>query len=365
MRICVVGGIFNPIHAGSQRYTPETILVEGLRTRGVSVEAVSHLAFRPSDSYDLVHVHHVGRAAHLLACTPTNSAFVFTGHDGQMLCGYDRNPLRKAAFSRIVRRCDAAIALSETEARYLKSLGQTWIDIVPNGIPDPWGTSTHAPSEGNRSGLLYVGQLIPLKGVATLIRSLALTKRAIRLQLVYHVAKDEPKLRALCRELRISDRVDFLGPRRPDQVAALMASAEALVLPSFAESLPSVVTEALLSGTPVIASAVGGIPEQVGRHGRVLPAGCAEDFAAAIDALGFAPASLADRSAMRAHAAGAYSVAAMIEGHVRVYSEILQRRPSSSRGHSLLDPAFRFAVACYWRTNPTVRLPRGTNDGAR
>ncbi|MBV9110127.1 MAG: glycosyltransferase family 4 protein [Gemmatimonadetes bacterium] len=78
-------------------------------------------------------------------------------------------------------------------------------------------------------------------------------------------------LRALIAEAGIADRVELLGFR--EDVPALMASADLLVLPSNDEGIPHVVREAMHAGLPVIATAVGGVPEIVidGETGVLVP----------------------------------------------------------------------------------------------
>ena len=65
------------------------------------------------------------------------------------------------------------------------------------------------------------------------------------------------------------DRIEFLGIRDPEEVAALMQKSAVLVLPSRAESFGAVLVEALASGTPVIATRCGGpediVTDKVGR----------------------------------------------------------------------------------------------------
>jgi glycosyltransferase involved in cell wall biosynthesis len=108
-----------------------------------------------------------------------------------------------------------------------------------------------------------------------------------------------------------------------------------LVLPSRYEALPSVLTEAMLSGLPVVASDVGGIAEQIGDHGEVVPpgdaAGLSQGIANVILDYGTA-VSRADRAAHRAR--DRFTIEAMVEAHVRLYQNVLsgQRRRMFAAG---------------------------------
>ena len=87
--------------------------------------------------------------------------------------------------------------------------------------------------------------------------------------------------------LGIADRVRFLGAGTRDDVLALFRAVDVGLLTSAWENLPHTLLEALAVGTPVIATAVGGIPEVVvdGENGVLVPAGDVAAIAAAIDRL--------------------------------------------------------------------------------
>ena len=72
------------------------------------------------------------------------------------------------------------------------------------------------------------------------------------------------ELAAFAGELGIGGRVCFVGPRTGAQLAASYTAADVVVLPTRIESYGMVLTEALARGIPVIASAVGGVPEALG-----------------------------------------------------------------------------------------------------
>ena len=127
----------------------------------------------------------------------------------------------------------------------------------------------------DRRGLLFVGRLTPHKGVDRLIEALP-AGAALR---VVGSAGHDPRLPErdypqLLKTLAAGRDVEFLGPVPEDDLPALYRSAQALVLPSVhrtcygreiavSELLGLAALEAMASGTPVVASRVGGLPEVV------------------------------------------------------------------------------------------------------
>src|SRR5205085_4581719 len=108
----------------------------------------------------------------------------------------------------------------------------------------------------------------------------------VELDLVYQVADEEASLREEARQLGL-EHVRFLGPRSPEQLAQLYAACHVFVLPSMGEALPSVVSEAMFVGRPVVGTEVGAVPEQVGDFGIVVAPGHGLALACAVsDVLG-------------------------------------------------------------------------------
>jgi glycosyltransferase involved in cell wall biosynthesis len=102
------------------------------------------------------------------------------------------------------------------------------------------------------------------------------------------VAGDGPERAALERrvsELGLAGRVRFLGSVPRETVLRLFGAADASLLPSAWENFPHTVVESLAVGRPVIATAVGGVPEVVrdGENGLLVPSG---DPVALADAIG-------------------------------------------------------------------------------
>jgi glycosyltransferase involved in cell wall biosynthesis len=131
----------------------------------------------------------------------------------------------------------------------------------------------------------------PLKGVATLLRAFAklVTERTAELTLVGKPTPGGPTDR-LVSELALGDRVRFVSGISDDNLAELVASAELAVVPSLYEgfSLPAV--EHMASGTPLIATRTGALPEVVGDAARMVAPGDAEELSTALRELLDSPA---------------------------------------------------------------------------
>ncbi len=126
--------------------------------------------------------------------------------------------------------------------------------------------------------VLYCGQLIPRKGVDTLLRAVARLSDgpAPTSVLLAGEGPERPTLEALSIELGIRDRVHFVGFRQPYALPEVFAAGDVLVLPSHAEGWGLVVSEALAAGLPVFASdRVNAAVDLVrdGENGGLFPAG--------------------------------------------------------------------------------------------
>lgn len=137
----------------------------------------------------------------------------------------------------------------------------------------------------------------PLKGVAHLLESVAKLRveRDVELHLVSRIDPKSATARRI-EDLGLADAVTLHSGLTDDELAALLASAEVMAVPSLYEgfSLPTV--EALACGTPVVASRAGALPETVGDAARLVAPG---DVGELTDALG----DLLDEPAERARLA--------------------------------------------------------------
>jgi glycosyltransferase involved in cell wall biosynthesis len=123
----------------------------------------------------------------------------------------------------------------------------------------------------------------PIKGVATLLRAVGklATERDVQLIVVGKPTAGGPTDK-LASELALGDRVRFVHGISDDEVAELTASAEVACVPSLYEgfSLPAV--EHMASGTPLVASRTGALPEVVGDAAVLVQPGDPEELAAAL-----------------------------------------------------------------------------------
>jgi glycosyltransferase involved in cell wall biosynthesis len=132
--------------------------------------------------------------------------------------------------------------------------------------------------------------------------------------------------------LGIADRVTFLGHR--EDVPALLAQADAFVLPSRSEAFPNGAIEAMAAGLPVVASAVGGLLDLIepGRTGLLVPPDDPLALADALDGLVRAPArGAALGAAARDDVVRRYSFERMVCSFETLYLSLLEmpRRVSS------------------------------------
>jgi glycosyltransferase involved in cell wall biosynthesis len=139
--------------------------------------------------------------------------------------------------------------------------------------------------------MVTVAVLRPPKGIATMIEAMPAVLRAHpeARYLVVGDGETRDELEALARRHAVAERVVFAGART--DIPDILAAADAFVLPSLNEALPTVLVEAMAAAKPIIASSTGGIPEMVepGVNGVLVPPGAPGQLAAACIRLLAAP----------------------------------------------------------------------------
>jgi glycosyltransferase involved in cell wall biosynthesis len=175
--------------------------------------------------------------------------------------------------------------------------------------------------------LVCVGELRPVKAIDVLIEALAILKQSGRRVSVTIAGEgpEGPKLQAQTERLGVADQVHFIG-HCPARKAFTLG--RVFVIPSRAESLPYVVLEAAAAGMPIIATAVGGIPEIFGAEAPHLIA--PNNVAALVSAIRTtlddpAQAHLVAQS-INTRVRSEFSLNSMVEGGIAAYREALAMR---------------------------------------
>ncbi len=177
-------------------------------------------------------------------------------------------------------RLIAATPAERAQMLWLYRAQRRTIEIVPPGV-DLTRFRPKAPNDAkariglrpDQKMLLFVGRIEPLKAVDTILQALAIIKDqqpALLDDLVLSIIGGNPddpahenaemeRLKAMRISLGLDGLVTFLGAKDQDSLSDYYAAAEALIMPSDYESFGMVALEAMASGTPVIASQVGGL----------------------------------------------------------------------------------------------------------
>lgn len=176
--------------------------------------------------------------------------------------------------------------------------------IIPNAVDLTLFHPAPRRDERGLKRILFVGRLLPVKGVPILLQAAAMV-RAPRSAWQLDIVGDGPgreEYEHLAATLRLGETAVFHGRLPRPRIAEMMREAECLVLPSQWENFPVVVLEAMASGLPVVATRVGGIPELVDDQvGYLVSPGDAAALGRALDDL-LAVSDRYDRAAIRERA---------------------------------------------------------------
>lgn len=332
MKVLIVSGIWPPDVGGPASHAPEAAAF--LRGRGHEVEAVITADRAPAGEAYPVHwvprslpkgVVHARALATIIAHARTSDVVYTTGMFARSAaaCTLTRTPsvaklTGDPAFERMRWRGTFTGGLEEFQrgggleaatlrvlrsvtlraatrivcpSAYLRDAVISWgvpaerVTVLPNPVP-----SVAAPVDrdavrcrlgiDSRLLLAFAGRFGPQKALDVALDAVAATE-----DVTLALAGEGDGVTELRRRAEpLGGRVRFLGPLPRAEVLELFAVADASVLSSAWENLPHAVLESLAVGTPVLAAAVGGVPEIVedGVNGLLVPAGDRRAFAAAV-----------------------------------------------------------------------------------
>ena len=299
-------------------------------------------SWRSSRRVDLVHCHWTicGLVGYLATRGKRPLVLSVRGSDINLIDGRWMGGLNRW----IYRRMDMLIAVSRDIAVKLEKAGvpEEKIRVVYNGV-DPCFSPQDQQEARRQLGLparafilLFVGLLVPVKGVEVLLQALRqLDDREVFCALVGGGPLKEG-LELQAHTFGLGARVHFAGSQPKARIPVWMNAAEVLILPSFSEGRPNVVLEAQACALPVIATRVGGTPELIrdGENGLLVDSGDQTQLAQAIAGLKRDP----DRCHRLGQAGRQSTAGCTWEASARqvrqVYEQLLRGRREGSGGMS-------------------------------
>ena len=340
----VAGDLYKSLEEAN--VTVRSLLDQLVKRRVSAAYARALRRLAKDERFDLVHAHvYASAAAAAIATLGTGVPLVITEHTEAVW----RDRGARLVTRWFCRRASRVIAVSDAVKRRLvkqDDIPPGKIVVLPNAVPaNPDSGSGTPPLRDELRDRPLVGvlaRLQPEKGVATFLKAGAHVAKVVP-QACFIVVGDGPlrtELEVLVRRLCIDQNVSFLGFRSDPR--ALIELLDVLVVPSLTEGAPLVVLEAMAAGVPLVASAVGGIPDQI-RHegeGLLVPPGDPEALGDAVLKLLRDP-GLARRMGASGcrKSASVFSHATMVARTEEVYRAALG--PSPASGATLKEPGTR------------------------
>ncbi|GHJ97164.1 D-inositol 3-phosphate glycosyltransferase [Streptomyces sp. NE5-10] len=367
--------------------------------RAVAKEAVPGLVlpfalglFRHERAYDLVHSHYwLSGQAGRIAAFGWGAPLVHTAHtlalvkNAHLAEGDAPEPAARILGERqLAAEADRLIANTADEAEALRSLygaDAARTEVVRPGVD----LRTFAPGPGRDAGRaaararlglpadafvpLYAGRIQPLKGPDVLVRAVAELLRmapGLRGRLLVPVigghsgAGEQGTVARLAAELGVADVLRPCPPVPQERLAEWFRAADVLVVPSRSESFGLVAAEAQACGTPVLASAVGGLPTAVweGVTGLLVRGHDPVEYARRLLWLARHPRARATMGAAAVGHARGMSWRGSAARTIEVYEDALAARGPARAGGSRVGQGRRHAPAptapLSWRNEKAV-----------
>ena len=255
----------------------------------------------------------------------------------------EHEPARRAASEADTVRCSDALLVSSGEEGLdlvrLYDADPNRIEIVPPGVDHAFFAPGDQAQARRAVGLppdapvlLFAGRIQPLKGLEVAVRALALVQGSPILVVVGGPSGDQgqaelDRARVLAARLGVADRVRFVPPQPHELLSTYYRAADVSLVPSRSESFGLVALEAAACGTPVVASAVGGLRNLVqhGRTGFLVETRDPQAFAEAAEVLLADRWRAAEMSAKATTKARNYTWGAAAVGLRHLYEELTSR----------------------------------------
>jgi glycosyltransferase involved in cell wall biosynthesis len=208
-------------------------------------------------------------AVYLVVAKMLGRKVVYQVHGGDLPGSFFGNSGVLNWFARwLLRLPDAIVLLATGELHAYRLFSDfKYLSVIPNAV----NLSLYAPVErklfdSDSIRLGYIGRLDANKGIAEAIEALSILRERGIDRLHFKIAGSGPgetALREQVLKLRLDDRVEFAGPLFGEAKARFWREVDIFVFPTYQEGLPYAALESLASGTPLVTTPVGGIPDAV------------------------------------------------------------------------------------------------------
>ena len=248
------------------------------------------------------------------------------------------SPFWRPIFQRLLRWSDHNLAASVEIAGVGENIAPgVTVEALANGVETGvFRRISPALPASERRRIIVPRRLFHKNGVEFLVRAMPLIAEEVDVEaIIVGDGPERPVLEALAEELRMTDRIRFLGAHRHDEMPGLLSSAELAVFPSLMEATSVAALECMACEVPVAASDVGGLPELIdGNVGGLFESGNPTALARTVIAL----LRRADLAALgvraRARVLERWSNARLVDRHLKIYRGLIEQQRSSTNSAS-------------------------------
>ena len=183
--------------------------------------------------------------------------------------GLFKRCVKSALLAPVVRAAAAHVAVSSWAKEYLVQHGAKTVDVfVVPYLPDeplsgtsagPSGPSTLTANGAKPPVVLWVGRMVPAKGLDVLLEALRMLPAGVEWKLVLvGEGGERRRLEFLARDYGLKQQVAFMGPATRQQLSLFYSTADVFVFPSNEEPFGAVIPEAMAHGVPIVSTNVVG-----------------------------------------------------------------------------------------------------------
>lgn len=262
---------------------------------------------------------------------------IYQVHGGSLATFHARRRWLSPAIRVVGRMADRIVVLSEREKKnFANYVASKKLIIIPNAIDlsehEGWMEKRF---DFDHHHLGYLGRLVPDKGVFEIIEAMSVLRNKGR-RLTLHIAGSGPSESAMkerVARLNLSADVRFRGELHGGDKIEFWKHLHVFVFPSYHEGLPYALLESLASGTPIVTTPVGAIPEIIedGTHGLCVPTRDIAGIVNAIESLLDSPQRLrCMSSACRKRAESMYGLPRLTAQFAELYSDLISTTASSA-----------------------------------